>query len=124
MSRETELLRNLRPDVFTENVHATPSERFQNEVLRPLLKFQHDLFVVESKSNVILDHCFKRSIQEEQRAEVKHVFAKNTSIKYQFIGMVTGLMTNEEFQQYKLNKSDFDKRITAMVIERLIDSRR
>ncbi|MEY3844346.1 MAG: hypothetical protein RL293_768, partial [Bacteroidota bacterium] len=35
-----------------------------------------------------------------------------------------GLMTSEEFQQYQLNKSDFDKRITAMVIERLIDSRR
>jgi hypothetical protein len=63
-------------------------------------------------------------IQEEQRAEVKNVFAKNTGIKYQFIGMVTGLMTTEEFQQYQLNKSDFDKRITAMVIERLIDSRR
>lgn len=124
MSRETELLQNLRPDVFTENEHATPIERFQNEVLRPILKFQHDLFVIESKSNVILDHCFKRTIQEEQRAEVKNVFAKNTGIKYQFIGMVTGLMTTEEFQQYQLNKSDFDKRITAMVIERLIDSRR
>jgi hypothetical protein len=117
MSRETEALQNLRPDVFTENEHATPTERFQNEVLRPILKFQHDLFVVESKSNVILDHCFKRTIQEEQRAEVKNVFAKNT-------GMVTGLMTSEEFQQYQLNKSDFDKRITAMVIERLIDARR
>ena len=124
MSRETELLQNLRPDVFTENEHATTIERFQNEVLRPILKFQHDLFVLESKSNVILDHCFKRTIQEEQRAEVKNVFAKNTSIKFQFIGMVTGLMTSEEFQQYQLNKSDFDKRITAMVIERLIDSRR
>ncbi len=124
MSRETELLQNLRPDVFTENEHATPTERFQKEVLRPILKFQHDLFVVESKSNVILDHCFKRTIQEEQRAEVKNVFAKNTGIKYQFIGMVTGLMTSEEFQQYQLNKSDFDKRITAMVIERLIDARR
>jgi hypothetical protein len=124
MSRETEQLQDLRPEVFTENDHATPIERFQNEVLRPILKFQHDLFVAESKSNVILDHCFKRSIQEEQRAEVKHVFAKNTGIKYQFIGMVTGLMSNEEFQQYQLNKSDFDKRITAMVIERLIDSRR
>jgi hypothetical protein len=124
MSRETEALQNLRPDVFTENEHATPTERFQNEVLRPILKFQHDLFVVESKSNVILDHCFKRTIQEEQRAEVKNVFAKSTGIKYQFIGMVTGLMTSEEFQQYQLNKSDFDKRITAMVIERLIDARR
>ena len=124
MSRETELLQSLRPDVFTENEHSTPIERFQNEVLRPILKFQHDMFVIESKSNVILDHCFKRTIQEEQRAEVKNVFAKNTGIKYQFIGMVTGLMTTEEFQQYQLNKSDFDKRITAMVIERLIDSRR
>ena len=124
MSRETEALQHLRPDVFTENEHATPIERFQNEVLRPILKFQHDLFVAESKSNVILDHCFKRSIQEEQRTEVKNVFAKNTPIKYQFIGMVTGLMTSEEFQQYLLNKSDFDKRITAMVIERLIDARR
>jgi len=124
MSRETEALQNLRPDVFTENEHATPTERFQNEVLRPILKFQHDLFVVESKSNVILDHCFKRTIQEELRADVKNVFAKNTGIKYQFIGMVTGLMTSEEFQQYQLNKSDFDNRITAMVIERLIDARR
>ena len=124
MSRETEHLQNLRPELFTENEYATTTERFQNEVLRPILKFQHDLFVIESKSNIILDHCFKRTIQEEQRAEVKNVFAKNTGIKYQFIGMVTGLMTTEEFQFYILHKSDFDKRITAMVIERLIDSRR
>jgi hypothetical protein len=40
------------------------------------------------------------------------------------IGMVTGLMTTEEFQKYQLHKSEYDKRLSNMLIERIMDGRR
>jgi hypothetical protein len=38
--------------------------------------------------------------------------------------MVTGLMTSEEFQRYLKDKSEFDKRLSNMLIERIMDGRR
>jgi hypothetical protein len=124
MQRPDQTLIDLRPLVPTEIEKASEIEQFQNEVLRPILKFQHDLFVAESRSNQILNRCFQKETIEGKRTEIKHVFSKNAHVKYLMIGMVTGLMTAEEFQKYQLHKSEYDKRLSNMLIERIMDGRR
>lgn len=124
MQRPDQNLIDLRPLVPTETEKAAEIEQFQNDVLRPILKFQHELFIAESRSNPMLNRCFQKETLEGKRAEIKQVFSKNASIKYQFIGMVTGLMTTEEFQRYQQQKSEFDKRMSQMLIERIMDGRR
>ncbi len=124
MQRPDQTLIDIRPLVPTETEKASEIEQFQNDVLRPILKFQHELFIAESRSNSILNRCFQRETIEGKRADIKQVFSKNAPIKYLLIGMVTGLMTADEFLSYQKQKSEFDKRITQMLIERLIDGRR
>lgn len=124
MQRPDQTLIDIRPLVPTEREKASEIEQFQNDVLRPILKFQHELFIAESRSNSILNRCFQRETIEGKRADIKQVFSKNAPIKYLLIGMVTGLMTADEFLSYQKQKSEFDKRITQMLIERLIDGRR
>ena len=124
MQRPDQTLIDIRPLGPTETEKASEIEQFQNDVLRPILKFQHELFIAESRSNSILNRCFQRETIEGKRADIKQVFSKNAPIKYLLIGMVTGLMTADEFLSYQKQKSEFDKRITQMLIERLIDGRR
>lgn len=124
MQRPDQILIDLRPLVPTEIEKASEIEQFQNDVLRPILKFQHELFIAESKSNQILNRCFQKETIEGKRTEIKQVFSKNAHVKYLMIGMVTGLMTAEEFQRYQLHKSEFDKRLSNMLIERIMDGRR
>ena len=123
MHRPDKELQDLRPEVYTEADKAGSIESFQNDVLRPILKFQHDLLMATSLSNLVLNRCFKQETIEGKRTEIKQVFAKNAHIKYQFIGMVTGMMTTDEFASYQLNKSEYDKRLTNMIVQRLMDGR-
>jgi hypothetical protein len=124
MQRPDQSLLDLRPLVPTETEKASDIEQFQNDVLRPILKFQHELFIVESKSNQLLNRCFQKETIEGKRSDIKQVFSKNAHVKYLLIGMVTGLMTSEEFQRYLKDKSEFDKRLSNMLIERIMDGRR
>lgn len=124
MQRPDQTLIDLRPLVPTETEKASEIEQFQNDVLRPILKFQHELFIAESRSNGLLNRCFQKETIEGKRSEIKQLFSKNPSIKYLFIGMVTGMMTHSEFLVYLKQKSEFDKRLSNMLVERLMDGRR
>jgi hypothetical protein len=124
MQRPDQTLIDLRPLVPTEIDKASEIEQFQNDILRPILKFQHELFIAESRSNQILNRCFQKETIDGKRTEIKQVFSKNAHVKYLMIGMVTGLMTTEEFQKYQLHKSEYDKRLSNMLIERIMDGRR
>lgn len=124
MQRPDQTLIDLRPLVPTEIDKASEIEQFQNDILRPILKFQHELFIAESRSNQILNRCFQKETIDGKRTEIKQVFSKNAHVKYLMIGMVTGLMTAEEFQKYQLHKSEYDKRLSNMLIERIMDGRR
>ena len=121
MQRPEKELQNLRPNIPTETEKAGELESFQNNVLRPILKFQHDLFVADAKANPLMKRCFQKDTIDEQRVELKNFFAKNAVSKYAFIGMISGLMTSEEFSYYLSEKATFDKRLSSMLIERLID---
>jgi len=121
MNRPENELKNLRPEVFTETEKAGTIEAFQNDVLRPILKFQHELFLAEANAHPLLKRCFQKETIEQQRQELKQFFGKNAAVKYVLIGMVIGLMTNEEFVVYLTDKSTYDKRLTNMLMERLID---
>jgi hypothetical protein len=60
MQRPDQTLIDLRPLVPTEIDKASEIEQFQNDILRPILKFQHELFIAESRSNQILNRFFQK----------------------------------------------------------------
>jgi hypothetical protein len=118
--RNDSSLKALRPLIETENKTTTELERFQNEVLRPILKFQHSLLEMEVANNPLIEKLLKQELtSERKRLLVKGIVAK-TDIKYQLLGQITGLLTNSEFQFYYSKKKEIDKRIFAMIIDRVL----
>lgn len=119
--RDDKELQNIRPDVITEKVVFNELEEFQNEVLRPILKYQHslfELFISNSKEVSILLN--KGLPLETRRAGLKQIISKQPHLKYLFIGQVCGLFTNLEYKYYLENKQDLDKRLIAMIIDRIL----
>ncbi len=118
--RNDSLLKALRPLIETENITITELERFQNEVLRPILKFQHSLLEIEIDNNPLIHKLLKQALPEERkRLLIKGIISK-PELKNQLIGQITGLLTNSEFQFYYSKKKEIDKRIFAMLLDRIM----
>lgn len=120
-SRSKDLIR-LRPDIKSTQINEFMSEdeRFQNETLRPILKLQNDLFILVFKNyirkhkNVFLDLSFER-----QLAYIENAIQKDVKFRNSLKGMVIGMFSVQEYEQYMKNSSALNKRMMNMLIERL-----
>ena len=113
-------LKALRPLIDTEDKTVTEVEKFQNEVLRPILKFQHSLFEIEVINNPLIEKLLRQELTaERKRILVKGIISK-TELKYQLLGQITGLLTNNEYLFYTKNKKEVDKRIFSMSLDRIL----
>lgn len=121
MSRDE--LTELRPTIPNALLEGTKSiEHFQNEVLRPVIKFQHEFLSRYFKNNeqfrTLLKHKGPR-IEFEKR--VKTFIGNQANIKQQLIGAIIGLLTISELEFYWKDPSTFNKRIHQMICQRVAD---
>lgn len=118
--RNDSLITVLRPRIDTENKTSTEVEKFQNDVLRPILKFQHPLFEIEVANNILINKLLQKQITvEKKRYLIKGIISK-TAVKYQLVGQITGFLTEKEYQYYYTKKNEIDKRIFAMLLDRIL----
>lgn len=122
MNRSEKLLA-CRPSINIDDVKKSrPEEDFQNRVLRPILKFQNDLFL-----QMFVRTCerykinFEALTKQEQEIHIEGLFQKQPKLKALFIGVVISLFTIDEYEVYAAQKNHFNKRITQMLMERLKD---
>jgi hypothetical protein len=118
--RTKEQLIQLRPQIQREATEFSAAEQFQNEVLRPVLKFQHQLFLHEWQENPIFQPVQKANTMEARRQLLAKLFSKQTPYIQRLVGMIVGLFTQEEYQFYLKEKVVLDKRIRALLITRLL----
>lgn len=115
----------LRPEIpsiqNTKDISST--EKFQNEVLRPILKYQHDLLVqyIITKAQE-RNEKFLNLIPIEKERYLDKVILKDSKIKHELNGFIIGLMTLEEFENYLSNESELKRRISTMVRQRIIST--
>jgi len=97
----------------------SPEELFQNNTLRPILKFQNDLlielFIVYATKNKNV--FFSLSI-EKKNIYIEKATSADTAFRNQLIGVIVGLFSIEEYLEYAKNSSNLNKRIITMLIER------
>ena len=121
--RSPDLL-SLRPEIPSARVspNTTNEERFQNQTLRPIIKFQNPLLIAAFK-NYIRKH--KNSYYEldlERRLEyIENAIQKDIKFRNSLKGMIIGQFTIEEYQDYITNSSALNKRMMNMVINRIKD---
>lgn len=122
MSREE--LRQLRPVINTFDTDVTtPIEHFQNEVLRPIIKYQHDWLMSWVRGLPQWKTlCSFNGKKEDFFIRINDYFSKQQDKKGIIIGAITGLMTVEELTIYQATEKEVNKRIIQMVVQRLTDS--
>ena len=100
--------------------NSSTEESFQNQTLRPILKFQNEIiveifahYIAEYKGNF---HQFKI---EKRLKFIEDSLQKDQKLKNLYKGIVVGQFTLEELRQYHQNKSSYNRRIYQLIIERL-----
>jgi hypothetical protein len=102
------------------NNQSSSDELFQNEVLRPILKLQNDLFIA-SFLNYISKYKrdFYSKTVENKLAVIENAIQKDIKFRNALKGMIIGLFTTDEYELYIQNSSSLNKRMMNLLIERL-----
>lgn len=114
-------------------------ERFQNSILRPILKLQNKIilaifkdYITEketqktSKPNKEEDktenkRAYSRLSPAKQREYIDTVFQKDIKFKSVLLGMIIGQFDLEEYNLYAQNKIGTDRRIINLLKERIFN---
>jgi len=121
MSARDQFIRNFRGEALgTISSQSSAEEFFQNETLRPVLKLQNDLllavfsnYIVKSKTD------FYHFTTEKKLQFIENSIQRDIKFRNSLKGMIIGLFTEDEFSRYIQNSSSLNKRMMAMLIERL-----
>jgi len=118
-------LKRIRPDFMTTTINdgMSSDERFQNLVLRPVIKLQNDL-LVEAFKNYASKHknVFYDLTLEKRIVYIENAIQKDMKFRNSLKGMIIGLFTIEEYKIYIQNSSALNKRMMNIVKNRLIDN--
>jgi len=115
----------LRPEIpsIERLVGMTDVEKFQNDVIRPILKYQHDVIVGYAISKAVdRNSKFPNLTTIEKERYLDKVTLKDSKIKQALNGMVIGLMTIEEMNKYLAIESEYKRRINTMIRERIVST--
>ena len=121
MDQRDAFLKKFRGETIGTVTHQSSSdELFQNEVLRPVLKLQNDLFIAS-----FINHLGKNRIDfnsfsvEKKLATIENLIQKDIKFRNALKGMIIALFTIDEYELYIKNSSSLNKRMMGMLIERL-----
>ena len=121
METRTKLLLSIRPslDHIKNTDDPTNEAYFQNEVLRPILKFQNDLFVQVLK-NYFLKHknSFYSLSLEKRLLYIENALQKDIKFRNVLKGIIIGQFTLEEYHSYRSKSAALNKRMMQMLIQR------
>lgn len=118
-------LKSIRPEILsaTINDNMSADERFQNLVLRPIIKFQNNL-LIEVFRNYIVKHksVFYDLTLEKRMVYIENAIQKDMKLRNSMKGMIIGHFTTEEYLIYIENSSALNKRMMNIVKERLLSN--
>jgi hypothetical protein len=118
----SDLKKQLRPSIpsIVQKSDISLEEKFQNEVLRPIIKLQNDLVLI------CFEHYLKRKkvelkkFTDDQIAALIHkLFRSDTQLKSDLRSLIIGLFTVEEYREYLIISAQLNRRINSMIQERV-----
>ena len=96
-------------------------EIFQNEILRPILKLQHDLVITLAQEFLKSRNITWEKVKEKDPFQWLNINIKrDIPFKNQLIGMVIGQFSKKELDEYLTFQKEMNKRIINMMTERII----
>ena len=105
------------------NSNTSDLERFQNQVIRPIIKMQNNFLVVFFE-----DYLKNRKIEfyiikyEDQENKINTILTKDINFKNILLGSIVGHFDENEIKVYLKSTSELNKRIIQMIKQRLLDN--
>ena len=122
MTRDKQVV-NLRQIITTINSELVKSdqEKFQNEVIRPIIKFQHELIVKIFNSYIKIKNIDLASMSTENKiAKITNIFQNDRSLIIELKCIVVAYFTTSEYVRYTSMKSEVNKRMIQIIRERIL----
>jgi len=99
---------------------SSSEEVFQNTTLRPILKLQNELIILVFQNYIKKNNIpFNDFSAEKKMSSIEAIISKDIQLQNTLKGVVVGLFTSEEYGFYSNAIATYNKRIKAMLIERL-----
>lgn len=119
-TRDSYIIENRGEALGVVTEQSSKEERFQNVTIRPILKLQNDLFVDVFKNYISkYKNDFYSYSTEKKLQFIENSIQKDIKFRNSLKGMVIGLFTINEYEEYIKNSSNLNKRMMNMLIERL-----
>ena len=119
-TRDTIILELRGETIGTVSNQSSTEETFQNQTLRPILKFQNTLLIeVFTNYAVNQKNVFFSLSPEKKQMYIENTIQNDIKFRNTLKGIVVGMFTIQEFQDYSKNASNLNKRMMTMLIERL-----
>lgn len=121
MEERDRFLKEFRGEAIGEiNPDSSVNEHFQNQVLRPILKLQNDLFIASFKNYISKNkkEYYNLSLEKKMNT-IDNAIHKDVKYRNTLKGMIVGLFTIEDYTIYIENSTELNKRMLNMLIERL-----
>lgn len=94
-------------------------EFFQNNTLRPILKYQNELLLLVFINYAIKQKgLFFKLSPDKKEKYIENVIQKDIKLRNVLKGIIIGLFTMEEYSIYIKNSSNLNKRMMTLLIER------
>lgn len=111
---------SIRPTLTFEKEAESEFEKFQNEVLRPILKLQNDLLVEIFKTYVDKRKgTFEKFSEKEKAVYIDQSIRKDMKFKHYLEGIIAGMFTLEEYARFMENEEELTKRMVNLLVQRL-----
>lgn len=99
---------------------SSPEEKFQNETLRPILKFQNDLFIEVFRNYAVKQKGVFFSLSPDKKmAYIENTIQRDIKFRNSLKGIIIGMFTVSEYKEYIQNSSNLNKRMMNLLIERI-----
>lgn len=111
----------LRPEISVQSFESSTNiEKFQNEILRPILKLQNEIYLSFFENYAVRQNSDYINLSAETKSIfIEQSIQKDVSLKNALIGITIGMLTKEELQNYLAESKTHNKRILTMLVERL-----
>ncbi|TVZ51618.1 glyoxalase [Dokdonia sp. Hel_I_53] len=116
-------IKRIRPEIPSARITEGMSddEHFQNATLRPIVKLQNPLLIAVFKNYVAKHKNVFYDLSIEKRVTyIENSIQKDMKFRNSMKGMVIGLFTVKEYEEYIQNSSALNKRMMNIVKERLL----
>ena len=121
MKRKNEALIEIRgKSIETIFDNSSTEEKFQNQTLRPIFKFQNDLLIEVFRNYACKQkNVFFSLTPEKKMIYIDKVIQRDIKFRNLIKGIIIGFFTISEYKDYIQNSSKINKRMMNLLIERL-----